>query len=52
MWSESDIWAGVHVVSEGTTAQYPSASGALCTVHGNSFFDPDGHFVELNEVKW
>ena len=43
---------GVFVVSEGTTARYPTATGAMCTVLGNSFFDPDGHFVEFNQVTW
>ena len=27
-----------------------TAGGKTVTVHGNSFFDPDGHFIELNEV--
>jgi hypothetical protein len=40
----------VHVQSSGTVDTYPSANGGTITVDGNSFFDPDGHFVELNEV--
>jgi len=27
------------------------SAGREVTVLGNSFFDPDGQFVELNEVK-
>ena len=41
---------GVHIQSEGTVDKYPTASGSTVTVVGNSFFDPDGHFLELNEV--
>ena len=43
---------GVFVQSEASVATYPTAGGGTCTVLGNSFFDPDGHFVELNEVTW
>ena len=43
---------GVFVQSEGSESVYPTASGGTCKVLGNSFFDPDGHFVELNEVTW
>ena len=41
---------GVHVQSEGTVSKYPAVSGGVVTVLGNSFFGPDGEFVELNEV--
>ena len=41
---------GIHIQSEGTVDKYPTASGSTVTVAGNSFFDPDGHFLELNEV--
>jgi catechol 2,3-dioxygenase-like lactoylglutathione lyase family enzyme len=41
---------GVHVQSRGTVDKYPTAAGSTVTVTGNSFFDPDGHFLELNEV--
>ena len=41
---------GVHIQSEGTVDKYPTATSSTVTVAGNSFFDPDGHFLELNEV--
>lgn len=41
---------GVHVQSEGTVDIYPGMGTSKVKVLGNSFFDPDGHFVELNEV--
>ncbi len=42
---------GVYVQSEGTISTYPNATGGSVTVIGNSFFDADGHFVELNQVR-
>ena len=41
----------IHVVSEGSIDTYPTANGGQVTVWGNSFFDLDGNFIELNEVK-
>ena len=41
---------GVYIQSEGTLDSYPTANGGTVTVNGNSFFDADGHFLELNEV--
>ena len=41
---------GVYVQSEGTVSKYPAVSGGVVTVLGNSFFGPDGEFVELNEI--
>ena len=41
----------IHVVSENSIDTYPTASGGQVTVWGNSFFDHDGNFIELNEVK-
>ena len=41
---------GINIQSEGTVDTYPTTGGKTVTVHGNSFFDPDGHFIELNEV--
>ena len=42
---------GVHLQSEGTVDTYPTAGGGTVVVKGNSFFDADGHFVELNQVS-
>ena len=41
---------GVNIVSEGSIDKYPGVKGNTITVWGNSFFDPDGNFIELNEV--
>lgn len=40
----------VRIVSRGTVDVYPAPGGRRFRVVGNSFFDMDGHFVELNEV--
>ena len=40
----------VYIQSEGSVDVYPSATGGTMTVLGNSLFDADGHFIELNEV--
>jgi catechol 2,3-dioxygenase-like lactoylglutathione lyase family enzyme len=41
---------GVRIQSRATVDVYPSVGGGTMRVLGNSWFDPDGHFVELNEV--
>ena len=41
---------GVNIISEGSIDKYPGVNGNTITVYGNSFFDPDGNFIELNEV--
>jgi catechol 2,3-dioxygenase-like lactoylglutathione lyase family enzyme len=40
----------VFVQSEGSIDVYPAATGGTLTVKGNSLFDRDGNFIELNEV--
>ena len=41
---------GVNVVRNGVLKKFPGTNGNIITVLSNGFFDPDGHFCELNEV--
>ena len=41
---------GVNVVRDGVIKKFPGTNGNIITVLATGFFDPDGHFCELNEV--
>jgi hypothetical protein len=41
---------GVEIVSEPHISEYPKDDGGVFRILGMSFFDPNGYFIELNQV--
>lgn len=41
---------GVQIVAEPHVSEFPSGDGGVFRVEGISFYDPNGYFVELNQV--
>jgi len=41
---------GVQIVAEPHVTEFPRGDGGTVRVEGISFFDPNGYFVELNQV--
>ncbi len=41
--------AGVELVCDPVTSEYPKEGGGITKVLGISFFDPNGYFIELNQ---
>lgn len=41
---------GVQIVSKPEVAEFQSASGGVMHIEGLRFFDPNGYFVDLNQV--
>lgn len=42
--------AGVQMFAEPHVSEFPRADGGVFRVEGISFFDPNGYFVDLNQV--
>jgi catechol 2,3-dioxygenase-like lactoylglutathione lyase family enzyme len=41
---------GVQIVAEPHVTEFPRGDGGVFRVEGFSFFDPNGYFVELNQI--